>query len=168
MSPRRTLAFGEVHCCVEGALLGAAILEFHGHPPLIMDLRSNKHDLDHVLAVFKAGKYFGALSKTNHAVLRYREPVYASVRELAMSFFHEYFLDDGRKTMVDYSLPFDLHRFDILEWRTTEEDLFDIPYALDSVRHFPVVPAAYRKHLRRADRIEIQAGKLLDWKPGKN
>ncbi len=165
MSPRRTLAFGKTHCCVEGAMLGAAILEFHQYKPLLMDLRSDKSDLDHVIAVFKIGKYFGALSKTNHAVLRFREPVYLSIRELAMSFFHEYFLDDGRKTMLDYSLPINLNRFNNLNWRTTDEELYDIPYELDHARHYPVVPKPYRKHLRRADKIEIEAGKLLDWKP---
>ncbi|HYV33834.1 MAG TPA: hypothetical protein VE973_03220 [Candidatus Limnocylindria bacterium] len=98
--------------CMEGAMFAAAALEFNGHKPLIMDLRSVKHDFDHVVAVFKQFGYFGAISKTNHAVLRYREPVYKSIRELALSYFHEYFLNNGKKTLREYSDVFDLRYFD--------------------------------------------------------
>src|SRR3989344_8107116 len=98
MSPRLVLKNKKAHC-VEGAMLASAILEFHGWKPLILDLRSTEkpYDYDHVVSVFKLNGCFGAISKTNHAVLRFREPVYKSVRELAMSYFHEYFLDNGRK-----------------------------------------------------------------------
>jgi hypothetical protein len=93
MSPRQVLLKGKAHC-MEDAMFAAAALEFHGHKPLILDLRATErpYDSDHVVAVFKKFGCFGAISKTNHAVLRYREPIYKSIRELALSYFHEYFL----------------------------------------------------------------------------
>ena len=103
-SPRRVLREGKAHC-MEGALLAAAILEFHGHKPLLLDLRSTSDDLDHVVALFSQFGCWGAISKTNHVVLRYREPIYKSIRELALSYFHEYFLDSGKKTLREYSAP---------------------------------------------------------------
>ena len=100
MSPRKVLRERKAHC-VEGALLASVALRLQGHKPLIVDLNSAPGDDDHVLAVFrKAGKW-GAITKTNHAVLRYREPIYRDIRELAISFFHEYFLNsNGKKTSL--------------------------------------------------------------------
>ncbi|HVY67979.1 MAG TPA: hypothetical protein VHA30_03755 [Patescibacteria group bacterium] len=164
MSPRRVVRTGMAHC-MEGALLAAAVLEFHGHKPLVVDLRSAKpHDDDHVVAVFRQFGCWGAVSKTNHAVLRYREPVYKTLRELVMSYFHEYFLDNGKKTLREYSLPFNVRRFDRLRWRTSERDLFEIPEALDAARHFPVASPAQMRNFRKADPIEIAAGKLVQHK----
>ena len=123
MSPRMVLKTKKAHC-VEGALFAAAVLEFHGHKPLLLDLRSTRKpwDYDHVLTVFKKDGFFGSISKTNHAVLRYREPIYKSVRELAMSFFHEYFLDNGRKTLREYSELFNLSKLK-MNWRTSKKNL---------------------------------------------
>lgn len=164
MSPRQVLKARAAHC-MEGAMLAASILEFHGHPPLVVDLRAKRPDDDHVIALFKIGKYFGAISKTNHGVLRYREPIYRSVRELVMSYFHEYFLNStGKKTLRDYSTPVNLNRFNKLKWRTTGDDLFEIPHALDRVKHFQIVPKAYQKKLRKADEVEIKMGKIVEWK----
>lgn len=162
-SPRRVLKTKQAHC-MEGAMFAAAALEFHGQPPLVMDLRSVKRDYDHVVAPFKVRGYWGAISKTNHAVLRYREPVYKTLRELALSYFHEYFMDDGKKTLREYSVPMDLRRFDRLQWRTSAEDLWDIPETLDEVNHFKILGARQIQILRRADALEIAAGKLLQWK----
>ena len=121
-SPRRVLHEHTAHC-IEGALLAVAALWVNGARPLLLDVRATPDDLDHVVALFRSHGYWGAISKTNHAVLRFREPVYRTVRELAMSYFHEYFLDDGRKTMRDYSDPFDVGRRFGYEWLTTEDDL---------------------------------------------
>jgi hypothetical protein len=162
-SPREVLKFGKAHC-IEGALLAAAILEFHGQKPLLMDLRSTPNDLDHVVALFKQHGHWGAISKTNHVVLRYREPVYKSVRELAMSYFHEYFLNSGKKTMRDYSAPFNLNKVNNLNWRTSKKDLAKVAEILDSVKHFKILSSAQIKNLREADKIEIQAGKLVQYK----
>ena len=165
-SPRMLIRTGLAHC-MEGALFAAAALEFHGEKPLVLDLRSSAQplDVDHVITVFKKFGCFGAISKTNHAVLRYREPVYKSTRELAMSFFHEYFLSGGEKTMREYSRLLDLTRFDDIEWRTSEKDLFQIPNFLDNIRHYPIVNAKQIKNLRLADPIEIEAGKIVQQEP---
>ena len=108
-SPAVTLRRGSAHC-MEGALVAALALWMHGEPPLIMDLKTTDDDVDHLVALVRVDGFWGGITKTNHAVLRYREPVYQSVRELAMSYFHEYFLDDGRKTLRQYSTPFDLSK----------------------------------------------------------
>ncbi len=152
--------------CFEGALFAAAVLEFHGHKPLILDLRSVKkpYDYDHVVAVFKVDGCFGAISKTNHAVLRYREPVYKTLRELVMSYFHEYFLNTGKKTLREYSELFDLNHFNKIHWRTTAEDVSEIPDFLDTVKHHKILSPKQVKNLRKADTIEIEAGKLVEFK----
>lgn len=177
-SPRMVLKHRKAHC-MEGAMFAAAALEFHGWPPLVMDLRAAEHDFDHVVAVFRQSGCFGAISKTNHAVLRYREPIYKSIRELALSYFHEYFDDKGKKTLREYSQPFDLSYFDFhpltlnpslargegkLDWRTSLANLFAIPEHLDNIRHYKILSNAQIRNLRKADPIEIKAGKIVEWK----
>jgi len=166
MSPRKVLREKKAHC-MEGAIFAAAILEYHGHKPLILDLRAAKRDFDHTVAVFKQFGCFGAVSKTNHAVLRYREPIYKTIRELALSFFHEYFDDNGRKNLREYSELLDLSYFDhqkrgAVNWRTTEEDIWDIPFKLDNIKHHRILSPAQEKNLRLADAIEVRAGKLVE------
>ncbi len=158
-SPRTVLSTKSAHC-LEGAYLAAAVLWYHGHKPLLLDLRSTKNDLDHVVAIYKKDGYWGAISKTNHAVLRYREPIYKTIRELALSYFHEYFLDDGTKTMRDYSIPFNIQKFG-KSWITSEDDLWEIGAALDDSPHTKILPSTLKK-LRKADKIEIVAGRLVE------
>ncbi len=162
MSPRRVLKENKAHC-LEGAFLAAAVLWFHGEKPLLMDLKTTDYDFDHVVALFRKGNGWGAISKTNHAVLRYREPVYASPRELAMSYFHEYFLDNGAKTLRSYSVPFNLSRLNLENWVTAEEDLWEIADHLDESPHRQILDKKMIASLRRADPIEIKAGKLTEW-----
>lgn len=162
-SPREVLRLQTAHC-MEGALLAATALWYHGYKPLLLDLVTTKNDDDHVVALFRQRGCWGALSKTNHAVLRYREPVYKTVRELAMSYFHEYFKDSGQKTLRQYSRPFDLSKIKDKGWLTSTEDLWDINNALDDSRHYLVVSPAQIKALRKAGQIEIAAGKLVEWK----
>ncbi len=166
MSPRKVLRERKAHC-VEGAVFAAAVLNVHGFKPLIVDLESNNKDFDHVIAVFKRGSHWGALSKTNHAILRYREPIYSSIRELVMSYFHEYFLDNGVKTLRKYSLPVDLSKFDNKDWMTSEEDIWYIPEHLLEVKHFDILNKSQIKYLRNADSLEIKAGKLVEQKSKK-
>ena len=164
LSPRFVLKTKKAHC-MEGAMLAAAILEFHGHKPLVMDLRSVKpHDDDHVVAVFEQFGCFGAISKTNHAVLRYREPIYKTIRELALSYFHEYFLNNGKKTLREYSDLLDLNYFNKLDWRVANANLFKIPHYLDKIKHNKILSDQQRRNLRKADDIEIEAGKIVEWK----
>jgi hypothetical protein len=160
-SPRVVLRERRAHC-LEGALVAAAAQWFHGRRPLLLDLKANRHDVDHVVAPFRAGRSWGAMSKTNHAVLRFRDPVYRGPRELAMSYFHEYFRDDGRKTLVSFSDPFDLRPLG-WRWIVSEEPLWDLSYALDASRHRRILPGGSRRTLRRADPIERDAGRLTAW-----
>ncbi|MBP9710645.1 MAG: hypothetical protein KBD50_00035 [Candidatus Pacebacteria bacterium] len=146
--------------CFEGALLGAALLAYHGHQPLLLDLQTIEEDDDHVVALFKENNLWGAVSKTNNPVLRYRDPVYKTIRELAMSYFHEYFLyKDGRKTMRAYSKPFDLTKYKPEVWVAGKESVAFIAEELDASPHFPVAPTKAIKKLRPATILER---KVLD------
>ena len=161
-SPIMTLREGNAHC-MEGALLGAYILSNHGYKPLILHLKTIKGDFDHVIAPFKEDGYWGALSKTNHAVLRYREPVYRNVRELVLSYFHEYFLDSGAKTLREFSRPLNLNVFEN-GWERIEGDLWGIDQELDKIKHYKIAPEKVFKKLRKADKIEIEVGKIEECK----
>ena len=161
-SPIMVLKNKNAHC-LEGAMLGAYILSLHNFPPLLMHLEASRDDYDHVIAPFKINGLWGALSKTNHAVLRYREPIYKSIRELAMSYFHEYFLDNGVKTLRRYSVPLNLNIFE-KGWETEDGDLWGIDEELDKIKHYDFVPPKYISKLRKADGVEIEAGKVIEYK----
>ena len=165
-SPRIVLNKNKCHC-IEGAVLAALILRVNGFPPLLVDLTANDKDFDHVVAVFEKDGKWGAISKTNHYSLRYREPVYNSIRELVMSYFHEYFNDLGKKTLRSYSNPINLSMFDDENWMTTGEEVWEIPEYLAEVEHFPILTKSQISKLRDADKIEIQAGKIVEWKSDK-
>jgi hypothetical protein len=164
MSPRRTLKARTAHC-FEGALLAAAALAYHGKKPLLMDLRTSPEDEDHVVTLFREGAYWGAISKTNHPVLRYRDAVYKSPRELALSYFHEYVMSkNGKKTLREYSKPFDLSRYGLSEWLTVDDDLFWLVNDLDDSPHLSVAPKAQLRKLRAASKHEIEAMDATEWK----
>lgn len=165
-SPLVVLQTNKAHC-MEGAMLAAAALWHLGHRPLLLDLKTTAKDDDHVVALFKEGNRWGAISKTNHAVLRYRDPVYRDPRELAMSYFNEYFLDSGVKTMRSYSAPFDLLKYGD-DWLTSRGDLADIAADLDFSKHFQIIKKGAERTLRRADKSEIKAGKIVEWEKEKN
>ncbi|MDD5726596.1 MAG: hypothetical protein PHC53_04320 [Patescibacteria group bacterium] len=164
LSPRRVIQERRAHC-IEGAMLAALAFRLHGQLPLVLDLTSCKRDFDHVVALFKRNRYWGAVSKTNHAVLRYREPVYRTLRELVLSYFHEYFDDYGYKTLRSYSLPINLSRFDKLGWATNEDDNWFIAEHLADVRHIPLLTRSQISTLRKAHPTEIKAGEIIEWKP---
>ncbi|MBI3888911.1 hypothetical protein HY311_03950 [Candidatus Nomurabacteria bacterium] len=161
-SPLFTSRHKNAHC-FEAALLGAYMLSLQGFKPYLVHLKSTIEDYDHVIAPFKIGGFWGALSKTNHAVLRYREPIYKNIRELAMSYFHEYFLNSGEKTLRQYSELFNLNNLN-KDWVTREGNLWDIDKKLDKIKHYDIVPKVYIKKLRKADNLEIKAGKIVEWK----
>jgi hypothetical protein len=162
LSPRCVLREKKAHC-IEGALLAAAALWFHGEEPLVMDFRATDEDYDHVIALYKRNGYWGAISKTNHVGLRWRDPVYKTIRELAMSYFHEYLHDTThKKTLRSYSAPVNLKRFGA-KWITAEEDLFVIAGEIDGVRHFPVAPKKNLRLVRPADKMERKANRLIEW-----
>ncbi len=161
-SPIQVLRTRTAHC-FEGALFGAYVLSLHGFTPYVLHLEATKGDYDHVITPFQINGLWGALSKTNHAVLRYREPVYRDIHELVMSYFHEYFLDTGVKTLRRYSDPLDLS---ILEeaWITSPKNLWHIDKMLDKVKHYDIISKSRIKKLRKAERIEIEAGKIVEYK----
>jgi len=162
-SPRLVLRHGRAHC-MEGAMLAAAALRLVGDKPLVLDLTSSNDDQDHVVALFKRHGHWGAISKTNHAVLRYREPVYRTVRELAMSYFHEYFLQsNGKKTLRSFSRPVDLSRFDSRDWMTSEDPVWFVPEYLCDVPHTPILSRGQIASLRPADAVERRAGEVVQW-----
>lgn len=161
-SPLFTMRARNAHC-FEGALLGAYILSTHDFTPYLMHLKATKEDFDHVVAPFKLGQFWGALSKTNHAVLRYREPVYKTIRELAVSYFHEYFLNNGSKTLRQYSALLNLNTFE-KNWEVFSGDLWRIDKKLDKIKHYDIIPKSNIKNLRRAEKIEIEAGKIVEYK----
>lgn len=161
-SPVETLRAKSAHC-LEGALLGAYILSLHGFKPYILHLRATKEDYDHAVVPFKIGHFWGAISKTNHSVLRYREPIYKSIRELVMSYFHEYFLNDGRKTLRQYSKLLNLNSLQ-KDW-FLEDDVWFIDHKLDEIKHYDIIiNKSSLKNLRKADNIEIQTGKIVEYK----
>jgi hypothetical protein len=162
-SPRKVLRLGKAHC-FEGALLAATALWLIGEKPLLLDLKSTSADTDHVVTLYRRNGYWGAISKTNHATLRFRDPIYKNVRELAASYFHEYFLGStGIKTLVSYSGAFSLIPFGT-SWITSEEDLDHIAEALDAVPHNRLYPQENNKFIRIADPMEREAGSLTEWK----
>lgn len=136
--------------CFEGALFGAAALRILGHKPLIVDIIAENDD-DHVIAIFKQNNCFGAVAKSNTTVLRYREPVYRTLRELVMSYFDFYFNIDGDKSMRSYSNPVNLSRFDRQNWMTTEENLDFIGDYLNEIEHNKILSTKQIHSLSRAD-----------------
>jgi hypothetical protein len=155
-SPRRVLRDRIAHC-MEGALFGAAALRVTGYPPLLLDLEAVRDD-DHVLAVFRQRGGWGAIAKSNYAGLRFREPVYRTLRELVMSYFEHYFNLSGEKTLRRYSRPVRLARFDSLDWMTREEDVWEIPEYLTVVSHRPLLTPTMERKLNRVDARLMAAG----------
>lgn len=136
--------------CFEGSLFAAAAMRALGHKPLIVDMVADNDD-DHVIALFKQGEYYGAVAKSNTTLLRYREPVYRSLRELVMSYFDFYFNIKGQKTLRSYSNPVDLSRFDKRGWMTTSENLDYIGDYLYEVKHHVILSSEMIKSLNYAD-----------------
>ncbi len=162
LSPRSVLKKKKAHC-IEGAMLAAVALRLQGFAPLIVDLTASKDDDDHVIAVFNQNGHWGAISKTNHAVLRYRDPIYKNIRELVLSFFHEYFDKKGRKTLRSYTEPIDLSKFDDQGWITSEKDVWFIADHLVKVPHVPLLTRSQIALLKKPDSIEMKYGDLREW-----
>jgi hypothetical protein len=143
--PRRVMRDQTAHC-FEGALFAAAALRVNGYPPLILDLESVRDD-DHVIAIYRDYECWGAIAKSNYSGLRFREPVYRSLRELVMSFFEHYYNIGGEKTLRAYSRPVNLKRFDRIRWMIAEEDLWPIPEYLFTISHRPILRTHKRMHM---------------------
>ncbi len=157
-SPRRVLRDRTANC-IEGAILAAGALRVHAHPPLIMDLTAVR-DEDHVIAVFRRGRRWGAIGTSKFTGLRYREPVYRSLRELAMSYFEHYFNLRGERTLRGHGRPVNLSRFDGLHWMTAEEDLWVIAEYLETIPHRLLLADGEDQGLTRVDG-RLKAADLL-------
>lgn len=157
-SPRMVLRDRVAHC-MEGALMGAASLQFHGYPPLLLDLEAVRDD-DHVLAIYRRDGLWGAVAKSNYSGIRSREPVYRTLRELAMSYFEHYFNLRGEKSLRAYSRPVNLNRFAGKNWATSEEDPWFIPEYLCKIQHEDLLTRSAERVLARMDRRLFEAGKL--------
>jgi hypothetical protein len=154
-SPRLVLREGTAHC-LEGAIFAAAALRANGNPPLIVDFEA-EHDTDHVLAVFRVKGHWGAIAKSNYTGCRYREPVYRTLRELAMSYFNIYFNMRRERTLRTFSRPVNLSRFDDQQWMTTEKPIWFIANYLLEIHHHKLLPAGMSKRLHRVDERTFQA-----------
>lgn len=167
-SPAEVLKHREAHC-FEGALFALACLHFHNKQVFLLDLKTDdiKNDADHAVTLFQEGTgknmRWGAVSKTNHAVLRWRDPIYLSVRELAVSYFHEYFLDNGRKTLISFSTPFDVIKKFGTNWIKNEKDLDEIALALDQSKHHLFYSPKFKKFIRKASKLEIKTTSLTQF-----
>ena len=157
-SPRRVLRDRVAHC-MEGALFAAAALRMLGYPPLLVDLEAVR-DSDHVLAVYRIGDRWGAVAKSDYSGLRSREPVYRSLRELAMSYFEHYFNPAGEKTLRTYSRPVNLKQFDKWDWMTSDDNVWVVPNHLVDIPHIRLITPAMERRLARMDKRLYAAGRL--------
>jgi hypothetical protein len=157
-SPRWVIRKRSAHC-FEGALFAAAAMQFNGYKPLIVDMKAFNDD-DHVIAVFRNNGHWGSIAKSNFTSLRFREPVYRSLRELIMSYFDFFFNISGDKSLRSYSLPLDLTRYNYRNWPGTDEDLEYIGDKLENMRHYPVINKTMIEKLSKASDTMLRAGLL--------
>ena len=118
----------------------------NGEPPLILDLEAVRDD-DHVVAVYRTNGHWGSIGKSNYAGLRFRCPVYRTLRELALSYFEHYYNLAGEKTLRAYSRPVNLARFDSIDWMTSEEPLWPIPEYLVDIKHTAIFDPTRRMYM---------------------
>jgi hypothetical protein len=149
--------------CIEGAMLAACALWVHGERPLLLDMRAVR-DYDHVVALFRRHGRWGAISKTNGIGLRWRDPVYRNLRELAMSYFHEYYNKRHQKTLREFSVPYDLRRLEPTLWVSGRKNAWPVAEALDGLRHFTLLNGRHLKSVTRRDEFERRVGGLLQYR----
>jgi len=155
-SPRRVLSERRVQC-MDGALFAAAALRVQGERPLILDLEAVQDD-DHVIALYRRSGLWGAVARSNYSGLRFREPLFATVRDLVLSYVEGYFNLRRQKTLRRYSRPFDLSRFDRIGWMTSEEDLWEIPNHLVGIRHRRLLTPSQERALAPVSKVVFGAG----------
>lgn len=161
MSPREVIKQQKAHC-FEGALFAAVALWVNGEKPLVLDLKVPT-DVGHVVTLYRRNGYWGAISKTNHLALRFRDPVYKTIRELVMSYFHECFNDkNGKKDLRGYSGPINVKKFG-MKWITSTEDLYDIAESMYDAPTIQLFPKKNESFIRRADKMEMTLGTVIEW-----
>ena len=162
LSVREVLKQRRAHC-IEGAFVAACALWIHGEPPLLLHLDCTDDDDPHVLALYRRGGAWGGISKSNGAHLRHRDPIYRSLRELALSYFHEYFNRRGRKTLRSYSVAFDMRRLDPALWVTNQQDCDEANERLANARHTPLISRGQVALLSPRDPFEPQAARTVQY-----
>jgi hypothetical protein len=170
--PLRVVRDHKAHC-FDGAVFAASMLRRIGFPPRILELLPNSRDDDHLLALFKLDGFWGAVAQSNFAGLRYREPIYRTLRELVMSYFEQFYNVEREKTLRGYGLPMELSRYDPLGWETHDGPLDKIADDLDRQRHFKLLTPRQEAQLSLLDERSAKAGLSgsVDaglWKPGKH
>ena len=155
--PLRVLQERIAHC-FDGALFAAAALRLLGYPPLILEMVPNGRDDDHLLALYKRNGHWGAVAKSNFVGLRFREPVYRSLRELVISYFEQFYNVEREKTLRSYSLPLNLKAFDRWSWMTSDDSLEIIAQRLDRVRKIPLLAQPMIANLSSVDKRSYRAG----------
>ena len=158
-SPKKVLQDGTASC-LDGGIFAAAALRVLGFPPLIFDLEADR-DTDHVIAIFKLRGHWGAVAKSHFTGCRYREPVYRSLRELAMSYFNIYFNLRFERTLRRYSRSVNLARFDHLNWMTTDKPIWFIAEHLCEIPHISLLTSTMEKNLTRLDPRTIK-GEMVE------
>jgi hypothetical protein len=156
-SPRSVIRDGKAHC-YDGAIFAAAALQFIGYVPRIVEILPNEHDDDHIIAVFRRETCWGAIAKSNFAGLRYREPVYRSLQELMMSYFESYYNVKRERTMIGYTAPLNLNRFNSCHWQIDDAVMEAIGDALDEVRTYQILSSTQRKQLTLVHKHFAEAG----------
>lgn len=144
-------------------MVAACAMWMHGRPPLLMRLGSSERDYPHVVALFRHKRCWGAISKSNGIALRFRDPIYATLRELAMSYFHEYADRHGNKTLRSYSRTFDLRRVGVADWVTRPDDCWRTHDALEATRHYPLVRGPDTRTLTRRDPFEVAVAAIRQY-----
>ena len=144
--------------CFDGALFAAAALRRIGYPPLILDMIPNERDDDHLLALFKQQGYWGAVAKSNFVGLRFREPVFRTLRELVLSYFEQYYNVEREKTLRGYTIPLNLEVFDEYHWTTSDASLERIARRTDEIRRFSLLTAKMASALSPVDERTYTAG----------
>jgi len=144
--------------CFDGALLAAYAFQRLGQPPLLMDMRATR-DNDHVIALYRRNGCWGAVAVSNVVGLRFREPIFRTGRELALSCFEEFYNIDAEKTLRSYSVPLDLRLFRF-DWTTCDERLTEVAAKLDRVRHYQLLTQSMIDGLVHVDRRLYRAGML--------
>jgi hypothetical protein len=159
---REVLQYRRAHC-IEAALVAACALWLRGEPPLLLDMRA-EGDWDHVVALFRRGGYWGAIAKSNHVELRGRDPVYRTLRELALSYFHEYHNERGEKTLREYSCSFDLRILPPKEWVTGDAGAWEVERRIDLVRHYRLIPRRQQRFLTPIDAMQWRSKRLVEFR----
>ena len=154
-SPRHVMLCQDAHC-LEGGLLAAAALETLGEKPLMVSLQAEDDD-HHVITVYKGPRGWGSISKSNTTLLRGRDPIYSSIRELVMSYFEFYFNTKGKKSLYAYSNPIDLNRFNNWEWRTTDENLIELGRSFNEITHYELLELKELKNLPKVNQVLMEA-----------